>query len=176
MTVRTATQLDRDAICRVHKAAFSENEREMVSELAIKLLVEETAPKTISLVAELEGGIVGHVALSPVSIENEKSFLGFILAPLGVAPAYQNRRIGTTLIESGLQRVSSVGANILFVYGDPNYYGKFGFSVEAAERYNPPYKLQYPSGWQAITLNAYAARKTSADIVVVPSLRNSALW
>ena len=69
-----------------------------------------------------------------------------------------------------------MGVDILFVYGDPKYYSKFGFSVGAAERYIPPYKLQYPSGWQGIALNEYSTGESSAKIACVASLCDPALW
>lgn len=176
MNVRTATQLDRDAIHHVHWSAFADDERAIVSKLAVNLLQEETSPNTISLVAELEGLVVGHVAFSPVRIENDENFRGVILAPLGVMPDYQNRRIGTTLLRSGMQLVSRMQADVLFVYGDPKYYGKFGFSTDAAGCYVPPYKLKYPFGWQAIALNKSKSRTTSVNVVFVTSLSDPALW
>ncbi|MEM9090634.1 MAG: N-acetyltransferase [Cyanobacteria bacterium P01_F01_bin.53] len=176
MNVRAATQLDREAIYSVHWAAFAEDERELVSKLAVDLLLGETSPKTISLVADLEGVVVGHVAFSPVSIEGDESFRGFILGPLGVMPDYQNCGIGTKLIERGIQLVSSLRADVLFVYGDPKYYGKFDFSTDAAECYVPPSQLQYPFGWQAIALNDNEVRTIPANLVVVTALNNPELW
>jgi len=176
MHTRAATNLDRDDIHSVHWSAFAEGEREVVSKLAVNLLSEETTPQTISLVAESEGIVVGHVAFSPVTINNDGNFRGYILAPLGVKPDYQQRRIGSKLIERGMLQLSRLGVDIIFVYGDPKYYSKFGFSVDAAERYIPPYKLQYPFGWQGITLNKCNAGKPSANIVCVTSLSDPALW
>ena len=71
MRVRIATSLDRDDIRAVHLSAFAGGESERVSELAVSLLSEETAPRTISLVAETGGAVVGHVALSPVTATTE---------------------------------------------------------------------------------------------------------
>jgi len=176
MHTRAATNLDRDAIHSIHWSAFAAGEREAVSKLALNLLSEETTPQTISLVAESEGIVVGHVAFSPVSIDDDGSFRGYILAPLGVKPDYQKRRIGSKLIESGMQQLSRRGIDIIFVYGDPEYYSKFGFGVDAAERYIPPYKLQYPFGWQGIVLNKCSAEKSSANIVCVTSLSDPTLW
>ena len=176
MNIRTATPHDQDAIHHIHWSAFAEDERTLVSKLAIDLLMEKSTPKTISLVAEWEGDVVGHVAFSPVNIENDKTFQGFILAPLGVVLSYQKRGLGTTLVETGLQQVSSMGADILFVYGDPKYYGKFGFSADAASLYVPPYGLQYPFGWQAINFNSDEDRKSPADVVFVDALSDPALW
>jgi len=176
MHIRTATKLDRDDIQSVHWSAFAEGERAIISELAAKLLSEETTPQTISLVAETEGVVVGHVAFSPVTIDDNENFQGYILAPLGVKPTYQKHRIGSKLIESGMQRLSGMGVDIIFVYGDPDYYSKFGFSVDAAERYIPPYKLQYPFGWQGIALNEDSTGKSSVKIACVTSLSDPALW
>ncbi len=176
MHIRAATNLDRDDIHSVHWSAFAEGEREVVSKIAVNLLSEEATPQTISLVAESEEIVVGHVAFSPVTIDDDRNFLGYILAPLGVKPDYQKRGIGSKLVESGMQQLSRMGVDIIFVYGDPEYYSKFGFIVDAAERYIPPYKLQYPFGWQGIALNKCSAGKSSANIVCVASLSDPALW
>ncbi len=176
MCIRIATSLDREDIRRVHFCAFHEDEREIVSKLAINLLSEETTPQTISLVAEAEGTVVGHVAFSPVIIDNNENLQGYILAPLGVKPDYQGLRIGSRLIESGIQQLSKMGVNILFVYGDPEYYSRFSFSADAAYRYTAPYKLQYPYGWQAIALNEFNVTKSPVKVTCVTSLCDPELW
>ena len=176
MHIRLATSLDRDDIHKVHWSAFAEDEREMVSKLAVNLLAEESTPQTISLVAETEGGVVGHVAFSPVAIDNNKGIQGYILAPLGVKPDHQKCRVGSKLIESGMQQLSGMGVDILFVYGDPEYYSRFGFSVDVAEGYIPPYELQYPFGWQAIALNESDTEQSSIKIACVAPLCDPALW
>ena len=61
--------------------------------------------------AETDGTIVGHVAFSPMKIDNNENLQGYILAPLGVKPEYQKRRIGSKLIESGMQRLFKMGIN-----------------------------------------------------------------
>ena len=176
MHIRRATTLDRDDIHNVHWSAFSEGERGIVSKLAVDLLSAESTPQSISLVAETEGIIVGHVAFSPVAIDKNEDIQGYILAPLGVKPDHQKCRIGSRLIDSGMQRLSKTEVDILFVYGDPDYYSKFGFSVDAAECYIPPYKLQYPFGWQAIALNEKNAEKSSIKIACVTALCDPLLW
>lgn len=176
MHIRIATKIDRDDIHNVHWSAFAEDERETVSKLAVNLLSEETTPQTISLVAESDGVVVGHVAFSPVAIDNNEKFQGYILAPLGVKPEYQKRHIGSKLIECGVQQLSRVEADMLFVYGDPAYYSKFGFSVDAAVDYTPPYKLQFPFGWQGLALNDHSTEKSPVKIACVTSLCDPALW
>lgn len=156
--------------------APSPKEREIVSKLAIDLLSEKTTPQTISLVAEADGTIVGHIAFSPVIIENNEVFQGYILAPLGVNPNHQKRRIGTKLIEYGMQRLSGMGVNVVFVYGDPKYYSRFVFSNNVVHPYTTPYKLQYPFGWQAIVLSECDLGEKPAAITCVSSLCYPQLW
>ena len=93
--IRVATSLDHDNVREIHLCAFPEGEKQIVSTLAVNLLIEETSPKTISLVAEADGAVVGHIAFIPVTVNNNKSWKGYILAPLGVKPEYQNRQIGS---------------------------------------------------------------------------------
>ena len=176
MQVRTATHLDSDVIRRIHLVAFGKEERQIVSELAVNLLHEQTIPPTISLVAEIAGKIIGHIAFSPVSIGGDDTRQGYILAPLAVEPEFQHQGVGSKLIENGKQRLRGQGAQLLFVYGDPEYYARFGFSTEEAALYTPPHTLQYPFGWQALTLNGAHSPESPQTISCVASLSDPKLW
>ena len=176
MNIRTATSQDRDDIKRIYSSAFPIAESEMVAKLAIDLLSENTTPRILSLVAEIDDALVGHVAFSPVQIGNNQNCQAYILAPLAVQPDYQKRRIGSTLIEYGLKNLSSMGVNVVFVYGDPKYYGRFGFNADAAHNYTTPYSLQYPFGWQAIILNECDIQKAPVAIDCVASLCAPKFW
>lgn len=175
-SIRRATGLDRDRIHELYLRTFPAQEGPDVARLAVSLLDEDTGPETISLVAELNGALVGHIAFSPVTADTDSDWMGYILAPLGVDPGYQKRRIGTKLVESGLAQLSESGVKIVFVYGDPKYYGKFGFEAETAASYLPPYELQYPFGWQAIFLRQAEPVGQPAGITCVASLQDPALW
>ena len=175
MHIRVATHLDSEAVREVYLHAFSEAERQKVAVLAVDLLSEETKPETISLVAEADSVVVGHVAFSPVTIDNN-SWFGYILAPLGVRPDYQKRRIGSSLVEDGIAQLSKMDVDIVFVYGDPQYYGRFGFSADVASMYFPPYELQHPFGWQALSLRENVLSSEPVTISCVAPLRDSELW
>jgi putative acetyltransferase len=174
--IRLATPWDLEAIREVHLRAFPDGEGQMVSDLAVSLLGEKTTPETISLVAEVDGVLVGHVAFSPVTVEDREDWTGYILAPLGVVPECQKRGIGSTLVEAGTVRLMEAGVNVLFVYGDPEYYGRFGFETDLATGYAPPYELQYAFGWQAVLLNEGSPVKPPASISCVASLCDPELW
>ena len=174
--IRVATSLDREDIREIHLCAFPAGENQVVSSIAVNLLGEETSPETISLIAEADGAVGGHIAFSPVTVENNESWKGYILAPLAVKPEFQKRQVGSKLIESGMERLSKMGVNFLFVYGDPKYYGKFGFKADLASAYSPPYELEYPFGWQAIVLNEGDFAESTHKISCVDSLNSADLW
>ena len=174
--IREATPRDLEDIRAVHLLAFPDGEGEVVSSLAVDLLSAPSHPATISLVAELEGTVVGHVAFSPVVAEGHEDWLGYILAPLGVHPEHHGHQVGSRLIVAGINRLSDLGVHVLFVYGDPRYYGKFGFTTDTASRYLPSYPMRYPFGWQAVALNAVGFVDSEVRIVCVEALENPGLW
>ena len=81
---------------------------------------------TVSLVAETEGQIVGHVAVSPVQI-SQGADAWFGLGPLSVVPTHQRQGIGTQLVQMAMQTLQASSAMGCVVLGDPKYYGRFGF-------------------------------------------------
>jgi len=176
MRIRIATSQEQDAIREVHQSAFPEAERQIVADLAVRLLTEQTVPPTISLVAESEGVVVGHVAFSPVTIVGDEITQGYILAPLAVKPDFQGRGIGSQLIEDARKKLAQLGVHVLFVYGDPAFYGRFGFHADVADSYIPPHTLQYPFGWQACVVNECRISETPRQIDCVASLSDPKLW
>ena len=176
MNIRIATTQDGDAIRQLYWSAFTEEENEIVATLAVELLSERSALPIISLVAEMEDAVVGHVAFSPLKIDNQANIQAYILAPLAVRPDVQKQRIGTALVEYGMQQLSAMGVDIIFVYGAPEYYGRFGFSADTAQGFSAPYPLQYPFGWQAVAIRDCAVENGPHAMQCVKALCNPLLW
>lgn len=176
MQIRSATPHDGAAIRSVYESAFPEAESAAVAKLALDLLSEATIPPTISLVAEVEGVIVGHVCFSPVTRHGSTDFIGYILAPLAVRPEQQKRGIGSSLIKSGIERVLEHDPEVILVYGDPAYYGRFGFRVEVAAGCLPPYPLKFPFGWQGMALRNREPDSGGTRIACAPPLCDASLW
>lgn len=83
---------------------------------------------TLSLVAEDDGQVVGHILFSPVTIESgDNRFVGVGLAPMAVLPELQNRSIGSLLVRHGLERCREDGHPFVVVLGHPEFYPRFGF-------------------------------------------------
>ena len=157
----------------------------MVSDFAVNLLNENHPVKIISLVAIENNEIVGHIAFSPVFYESTHEHFGYILAPLAVSSKFQKNKIGSSLVKYGLDIISNIGSFIVFVYGDPQYYSRFGFKTDLAKKFLPPYTLQYPEGWHAMILNSAVFTETeieteieteSGSITCVDSLNDPKLW
>ena len=176
MKIRTAIKNDADAVRCVHLAAFPEGERDLISEVAVELLSEPASPPVLSLVAEVDDTIIGHIAFSPVTTRDTQEHLGYILAPLAVSPSHQKQGIASQLIKRGVQRLSELGPGVLLVYGDPDFYGRFGFRADHGECYMAPYQLQYAFGWQGMALGDFDFPSSAVSISCVSSLRNPALW
>ena len=171
VSIRTADYQDYDAITALYLRSFSETESNLVEKLATELLIESTA---ISLVAEKDKQIMGHIAFSPVTIVQDDR-LAYILAPLAVLTEYQKQKIGTQLIQTGKDKLLSLSVNILFVYGDPKYYARFGFKAENAASFTAPHPLAYPLGWQAMMLTP-STDKDNKRLHCVKALDKPELW
>ena len=91
--------------------------------------LREAGALTLSLVAEIDGQVVGHVAFSPVSIAREGGTYDAVgLAPVAVLETHQRKGIGAALIEAGLESLRRDGHALVVLLGHPSYYPRFGFS------------------------------------------------
>jgi len=122
--IRRERREDIPGIRNVHDLAFGRSEEGTVVDR-----VREAFDGLVSLVAVVEGRVVGHVLFSPVRIETGegRDVFGMGLAPLAVLPEYQRRGIGTELMEAGLAALGQTSCPFVVVLGHPDYYPRFGF-------------------------------------------------
>ena len=112
------------------KAVFAVNRHAFDGDVEAKLVdrLRELGEPTISLVAELDGRIVGHILFSRVTVgSGQDSRNAMALGPMAVVPELQRRRIGSKLVETGVEACRERGENVVFVLGHPKYYPRFGF-------------------------------------------------
>ncbi|MFP4005716.1 MAG: GNAT family N-acetyltransferase [Candidatus Hadarchaeia archaeon] len=131
VVIRMEREEDYEEIEKTVLLAFGdEDESEFVQELRN---TEYYIPQ-LSLVAEIDGEVVGHMMFAPIWTENGEDLNTFLcLAPLAVLPAKQGLGIGTKLVEKGLERAEKLNYCAVFLLGDPDYYSRFGF-VQSRER------------------------------------------
>ena len=133
MMIRREEAGDIPAIRAVVTSAFRDAPHSRGIEAAIVDGLREGGALTISLVAEDQGEVVGHVAFSPVKINAERvDWYG--LGPVAVRPDKQSRGIGRALIEAGLDCIKAIDGRGCVVLGDPAYYARFGFKRDPALR------------------------------------------
>jgi putative acetyltransferase len=101
-------------------------------------------------VADSDGAIAGHILFTRMSIETgDGSIPAVALAPVAVLPGRQKQGIGAQLILEGLTVLRDRGERIVIVLGHPEYYTRFGFSVEKARALKSPFP---PEAYMAIEL------------------------
>jgi putative acetyltransferase len=126
LLIRKEIPSDIEAISALTKVAFENHPFSRNTEQFIINALRKADALTLSLVAEIDGILVGHIAFSPVSFtDGSPNWYG--LGPVSVAPAYQKQGIGTKLVNEGLNLLKNLGAEGCVLVGDPNFYERFGF-------------------------------------------------
>ena len=128
----------------------------------------------LSLVGTAEGAIVGHVIFTTCTVSGSPENVS-LLGPLGVIPDRQKQGIGSALVRKGLEHLKQEGTNIVFVLGDPAYYGRFGFATE--DGVQPPYPLpeEWYGAWQSLNLSGDKIG-LQGTLAVPKPWRQRALW
>ena len=124
--IRNEIDADVDAITEVTVAAFKTLEISNHTEQFIVEALRANNALTVSLIAEVDGHVVGHVAFSPVTIsDGTQNWCG--LGPVSVLPEHQRKGIGKSLILEGISRLKGLNAKGCCLVGHPDYYRKLGF-------------------------------------------------
>lgn len=124
--IRDESSADEAQIHSVTEQAFLNAPHTEHTEQFIVKALRHSGALAISQVAEADGGLVGHVAISPVTISNGATGW-FGLGPISVLPEWQRLGVGSELMNSALAALKEKGASGCVLLGDPDYYGRFGF-------------------------------------------------
>ncbi|MGH6633882.1 GNAT family N-acetyltransferase [Sphingopyxis sp.] len=138
--IRAATAADADAVDTIIRAAFAGTEFGYQGEAELVRMIEADGDTLVSLVAERDGAIVGHILFSRMDVEADgQPLVAAGLAPVAVLPGRQGQGIGDALIRAGLDALREQGVAISFVLGHEGYYPRFGYSPELAGRFVSPF-------------------------------------
>lgn len=158
MTIRPEMPDDAAAIRRVHEASFpSAAEADLIDDL------RASGRLFVSLVAEEDGEVIGHVAFSPVTAGAAQ---GVGLAPLAVLPKARRRGAGAALVMAGLQACERRDIGFVVVLGDPEFYGRFGF--RAASEWGLRDEYDGGAAFQAIELRSGAVPRGAGLVRFAP--------
>lgn len=119
----------------------------------------------LSLVAETEGGIVGHIAFSRISICSSDNHIieSLALAPVSVCPQFQNIGVGSALIREGHRIAAKNRYESVVVLGHPSYYPKFGYQRASYWGIRPPFNVS-DEVYMAIELKVGALNKAEGVV------------
>jgi putative acetyltransferase len=126
MRIRPETAADLEAIRRINLEAFAQHPISHQTEHLIVDALRAADALALSLVAVVDGEVVGHIAFSPVPI-GEAASGWLLLGPVAVLPRYQGQGIGSALVSAGLAESRRAGAPGCVLVGEPAFYGRFGF-------------------------------------------------
>jgi putative acetyltransferase len=166
LTIRPEHPLDYSAIFGVNNLAFGkENEPRLVEIL-------RQSPgfnPELSLVAELENQVVGHILFSPVVIETSTGEIPILaLAPMAVRPEFQNQGIGSELVRQGLEACRRLGYRIVVVLGHSSFYPRFGFESARPKGISAPF-LVSDENWMVIELHSGALSNIQGTVRYPPA-------
>jgi len=180
MELRAERPGDRESVRSLQVRAFGEKDSAehglTVGNLIDSLRETITPASGLSLVAEQDGQIVGHVMFTRSLLDAPRQLVEVqVLSPLGVMPGHQGRGIGSALVRHGLEAVASQGAPLVFLEGDPRYYSRFGFVPGGEQGFRKP-SLRIPdAGFQAVRLPGYEPWMTGTLVYSEPFWRHDAV-
>jgi len=167
--IRQSAAPDIPAILGLYPQAFPEEElRPLVTALL------DPGEPVLSLIAERDGEIIGHVCFTRCGISGENVPLA-LLGPLLVSAGHQKQGVGGALIREGNALMANDGVCRVLVLGDPAYYGRFGFTEESWIETPFPIPVEWQPAWQSLPLDG--EKLAISGVLYVPSpWRDPALW
>jgi putative acetyltransferase len=158
----------------VFSSSESEEEGKIIGNLVSKLIKKTEQHDLVGFVASSNDRIVGCIFFSRLVVPNNST--AFMLSPVAIASEEQGKGIGQQLINHGLGYLKSIDINLVFTYGDPNYYSKVGFKPISESIVSAPFKLSQPEGWLAQSLDGSTINSAQGSSQCVEAFNNQAYW
>jgi predicted N-acetyltransferase YhbS len=179
LKIRRSQASDCIAISAIHMSAFGPEQGPEIVDLVNDLFKDETAKPLLSLVAETEDRLVGHILFTAVQLQPQSQEISAqILAPLAVASDFQGKGIGGELIQAGLQQLADSGVDLVFVLGHPSYYPKFGFQTAGVLGFAAPHPIptEHADAWMVQALKADVIGRVDGTVQCSAVLNQPQHW
>ena len=179
LQLREASEADTPAIIAVATTAFGADGGPEIADLVDDLLRDPTAQPLLSLVAEVDGKLVGHVFFSAARIENsERPVRVSLLAPLAVHPEFHGQGIGGRLIRDGLELLRNTGTELVFVLGSPRFYPRFGFRTAGVEGFEAPHPIpaKNAEAWMVQELQGGVIGQVHGRVKCADAISDAKYW
>ncbi len=172
MELREELPGDKESVRQIHLRAFGDHGL-VVADLVDSLRETITPKDGLSLVAERDGQVAGHIMFTLSLLDAPRRLVEVhVLSPLAVVPDYQKRGIGSALVRKGLEALAQRAVPLVFLEGDPGYYSRFGFAPGCDLGFRKP-SLRIPDrAFQAIRLPEYEPWMTGTLVYAEPFWRH----
>ncbi len=155
-------------------ASESEEEGRVIGRLVRTMIDTTDKGDLIGCVALEDDALIGGIFLSRFWVPNGKR--SYLLSPVAVRSDRQRTGAGQTLIHFGLEHLRSLGASLVFTYGDPDYYRKTGFEKITEAVVQAPCRLSQPEGWLAQSLDGDAVEPMQGASRCIAALSDPTYW
>ncbi|WP_299621598.1 GNAT family N-acetyltransferase [Pelagibius sp.] len=176
MLIRETSDSDLPVLLDIHRRAFGQD---VEAELTRDILNDPSAEPVLSLMALDGEEPLGHVLFSRTRLtEPDRDRSSAILAPLAVVPEAQRQGVGGALVEGGLARLAQSGSGLVFVLGDPGYYGRFGFEAARPFGLATPFPIPeaYAEAWMVRALDDGGLNGPGGRVVCCDALSKPEYW
>jgi putative acetyltransferase len=178
MKLLTYSSANTEEIMQLFTEVFSDSEGQseglLVGKLAYELMTGTDAQDLYGFVAIEHEKIIGSIIFTRLRFENEVN--AFLLSPVAIHTNYQGKGIGQKLINFGINHLKVDGIELVFTYGDPDFYSKVGFSPITEKLAKAPLKLTYPEGWLGQSLVGDKINPITGNSFCVEALNKSEYW
>jgi predicted N-acetyltransferase YhbS len=165
--IRKEEKKDYNDIFDVNRLAFGQEEE---SRLVNRIRNGSNFIPDLSLVAEKDGKIIGHILFSRIKIKGNSIFECLALAPMAIVPEFQKKGVGSQLIEAGISKAKELNYKSIIVLGHKNYYPRFGF--KKASKYNIKCPFEVPEeAFMVLELSKNALKDKAGTVIYPPEFK-----
>ncbi|WP_439100839.1 GNAT family N-acetyltransferase [Congregibacter sp.] len=178
MQFTNISQYNSEAIVSLYQGTFTDSEGpaegSAIASLVRRLLADEARQSIVGFVGAQDQEPLAAIIFSQLTFDDGDA--GLLLSPVAVRTDKQKQGIGGSLIKHGLGELKAQGKNVVFTYGDPAYYSRFGFEVLNHEQIIAPYPLSMPQGWQGLSLKGEDVAEVQGRVRCVEAFQDPSLW
>jgi predicted N-acetyltransferase YhbS len=178
MNIAEFETADTQGVIELYTRVFSDSEGEaeglVIGDLVAKLIATTAPDDLTGFVASRDKEILGCIFFSRLKVPNGSR--AFLLSPVAIATNTQHQGVGQQLIRDGLDYLKAVGVELVFTYGDPNYYSQVGFAQIDESVVKAPFVLSQPIGWLAQSLDGKPVPKMQGYTECVPAFCDQKYW
>lgn len=160
--------------CKVFTDSEGQAKGELIGNLANEIMTETDDKDLYGFIATESEQVIGSIFFTRLIFQNRIN--AFLLSPVAIHTRYQGKGIGQKLINFGLNRLKEKGVELVFTYGDLNFYAKVGFKHITEKVVKAPLKLTYPEGWLGQSFTDDEIKPITGNSYCVETFNKPEIW